>query len=70
MVTTPNDRIDTLINKMGENHLEVVQRLTRMETQMSGLPARVARLERRNNQLSGALGLLSALWLLLLKVFH
>lgn len=57
-----NDEIVTLIN---ENHVETVQRLTRLETKiesLSELPERVSKLENKNSWYSGAVAAVSAVF--------
>lgn len=54
-----NDEIVTLINS---NHLETVQRLTRMETLMEGVPERVKKLEDKNTWVSGVTAAVSAIF--------
>lgn len=54
-----NDEIVTLIN---ENHVETVQRLTRMETQLEGLPERVSKLEKKDSWTAGVIAAVSAIF--------
>lgn len=54
-----NDEIVTLLH---EHHSETVQRLTRLETQLEGLPERVAKLEKKDAWHSGITAAVSAIF--------
>jgi hypothetical protein len=57
-----NDEIVTLLNN---NHIETVQRLTRLETKLEAIediPERVSRLENKNSWYSGVIAAVSALF--------
>jgi hypothetical protein len=57
--------LDTLSEQLQENHIEVVQRLTRLETQTEGLPGRVVELEKYQNKAVGIMMAASAILTLL-----
>lgn len=54
-----NEEIFALIH---QNHIETVQRLTRMETNMEGLPERVKKLEDKSSWASGVTAAVSAIF--------
>lgn len=49
------DRFDSLNTTLQENHIDVVQRLTALETSLKGIPERVQTLENKGASLSGSL---------------
>lgn len=55
------DRLDGMQEAAARNHVETVERLTRLETSLKGLPDRVGKLERRRWILKGALAVLTFL---------
>lgn len=60
-----NDRFDRLTTIITDNHVETVQRLTRLETQvvdLSTLPARVTALEHLKWKLAGMATAISTLF--------
>lgn len=62
-----NGRLAEIVN---ENHLEIVERLTAVETELKGLPAKVERLEAHRNWLTGAIAVLSSVFAYLIHKGH
>jgi hypothetical protein len=68
-----NDRLDRITQIITTNHVETVQRLTKLETQLDGLPERVTLLEHMKFKVMGmaaAIGALFAAAVELFKIRH
>lgn len=68
--TTISDRLDVLNDTLTAQHLDVCQRLTKLETALTAVPERVSLLEQMKYKLIGALTVLSASISLLVSWLH
>lgn len=57
--TSISDRLDNLVDVLAGQHVEVCQRLTKLETQLEGVPERITVLERLRWKAFGALTVIS-----------
>lgn len=56
---TLGDQLDNLSETLSEQHTEIVQRLTALETTVKGLPERVSLLETNRGKIAGGLAVLT-----------
>jgi hypothetical protein len=73
MAPDTNSRLDTLTQMITDNHVETVQRLTRLETQVVGLPSlaeRVTMLEHMKFKILGMAAAIGAIFGAAVELFR
>ena len=63
------DALTDIRDRMAENHLDVCQRISRLEVAYSDIPQRVSKLEGWRNKFAGGLIVGNMLWVGLIALF-